>query len=66
MVHLLGDRKNSAVINAEILEFIAQTTFQSLLLKVKKDYLNTYRENITLENMVKKRTMDKNKSTYIK
>ena len=31
-----GTEKNSAVINAEILEFIAQTTFQSFLLKVKK------------------------------
>ena len=31
-----GSEKNSAVINAEILEFIAQTTFQSFLLKVKK------------------------------
>lgn len=31
-----GSENSSAVINAEILEFVAQTTFQSFLLKIKK------------------------------
>ena len=31
-----GIQNSSAVINAEILEFVAQTTFQSFLLKIKK------------------------------
>ena len=31
-----GMKSHSAVINAEILEFVAQTTFQSTLLKIKK------------------------------
>ena len=31
-----GIQNSSAVINAEILEFVAQTTFQSILLKIKK------------------------------
>ena len=31
-----GMQNSSAVINAEILEFVAQTTFQSFLLKIKK------------------------------
>ena len=30
-------KSNSAVINAEILEFVSQTTFRSTLLKIKKD-----------------------------
>ena len=31
-----GIKKNSSIINAEILEFVAQTTFQSHLLKINK------------------------------
>jgi L-ribulose-5-phosphate 4-epimerase len=31
-----GTKIESSVINAEILEFVAQTTFQSYLLKIKK------------------------------
>ena len=31
-----GTDNKSAVMNAEILEFVAQTTFQSFLLKIKK------------------------------
>ena len=31
-----GEKKDSSVTNAEILEFVAQTTFQSNILKIKK------------------------------
>ena len=45
MVHLLGS-ENSAVINAEILEFVAQTTFQSHL-RLKKKTTQHISQNIT-------------------
>ncbi len=54
-----GTSKDSSVINAEILEFVAQTTFQSLMLKIKKKYQNIFPINILKENMAKVLIMGK-------
>ena len=48
----MGKRYKSSVINSEILEFVAKTTYLSMQLKIKNT-LNIYQINIIRENMVK-------------